>query len=101
MNYTNETKEICLAVVAQFAKNDKITAGNINKIRLDYMGPNKGQHSKEVRIALSSICHSAERQLERRAANRKSFTQCADNHLNFDFNNIPGCIGFERIDVEV
>ncbi|CAM0089597.1 hypothetical protein VPHK567_0254 [Vibrio phage K567] len=100
MNYTQQTIKTCIATIERLVPKNKITKGAIQKVRVEYMGSNKGNFDQETRIALSSICHSAERQLDRKAANRPSFMKCAETHLNFDWNNIPGCIGFERITVE-
>ena len=90
------TEQIILNLIKSLCPNDKITKGNIAKIRAEYMGGNKGSFTQEVRIELSSVCSVAERQLDRKAGARPSFTECARRYLNFDWNNIPGCIGFER-----
>ncbi|AUR85967.1 hypothetical protein NVP1081O_232 [Vibrio phage 1.081.O._10N.286.52.C2] len=99
-NATYTTEQIILNLIASLCPNDKITKGNIQKVRLQYMTQPE-LFSQEVRIELSSVCSVAERQLERRAANRPTFSAKAKSYLNFDWNNIPGCIGFERVNVEV
>ncbi len=96
MNYTTETITACMNLVATL-KSDKITKGNVTKLRAAY----RAQQDQEVSIAMSSICSIAERHLDRKAANRPSMTKCAESYLNFDWRTIPGCIGFTREVAEV
>ncbi|AFN37431.1 hypothetical protein OLCHANIL_00127 [Vibrio phage V05] len=96
MNYTTETIKACLELVATL-KSDKITKGNVEKLRAAY----RAQADQEVSIAMSSICSIAERHLDRKAANRPAMSKCAESYLNFDWRTIPGCVGFSREVLEV
>ena len=96
MKTSIETQEI-LNHVLKLCPNNKITKGNIKKIReFNY----KNEVSPEFVITTSDVIHACERKLEIKSANRPTLTEAAEHILNFDFNNIAGCVGFERIQQE-
>lgn len=89
-----ETKAI--EIIKTLAPNNKITKGNITKIRRYYLDNNLFSSNHDLWVALTDTVSMADRHLDRRASNRPTLTAECSRMINFDFNNIPGCIGFTR-----
>ena len=94
-------QEIILNGISSVIKNDKITKGNVKKFREWYRANFNMEEHRDLLLLASDIASVAERNLDRRAANRPSFSKCASHIMNFDWSSVPGCIGFERQYVEM
>lgn len=101
-NLTSEQQENVLTLLAEIAPNDKATKGNVEKLRAHYMANFSFEgDEREMRILLSDIASMVARDVSyKKAARRKSISEWAKHLMNFDWNNIPGCVGFERVIVE-
>lgn len=90
-------QEIILNGISEVVKNNKITKGNIAKFRAWYREQFNLEDSRELMLLSSDIASVCERHLDRKAANRPSFSDCATNIINFDWSTVAGCIGYERV----
>lgn len=96
MNVSQSTYDLAKAQIEKSAPNNKITKGNIERIRRHYITQMSIKTEQELYLLLSDVASLADRHLDRRAANRPTMLEVLHKRATFDFNNIPGCIGFTR-----
>ena len=90
-------KDKALLVINQLSS-DKATAGNVKKLRS--IAINMHDDDKDIREVILTTANMMERDLSRKAANRRLPSYWVNRLIGFDWQNIPGCIGFEKMELK-
>ena len=96
MTFTKSTIECVLLKISEICPNDKITKGNVEKLRT-YNRALPGSITENSRkYAMYEAISYIEHELRKSANRRMALAQAANHVLNFDWSTVSGCVGFER-----